>query len=84
MPKGAAVSVSVVASGIRNRTSLSRVNATIGGISVPLLYAGISNDALGIDEVKLRLTSHVRGLGETDLIVTVDGEVSNAVRINIE
>ncbi len=85
IPNDASVVIQVNAAGIRNTTSLEHVSATIGGIPVPVIYAGVQGDASqGIDEVDLRLFTQFRGLGETDLIVTVDGQVSNAVRINIQ
>jgi uncharacterized protein (TIGR03437 family) len=74
------VSLRLVCTGIRNGNS---VTATIGGIPVEVVRAGSQNGPLGIDEVELRLSAKLRGLGETDLIVSVDGRVSNPVRINL-
>jgi uncharacterized protein (TIGR03437 family) len=70
--------------GIRNRTSLENVSCTIGGISVPVLYAGAQPEFAGLDQVNVTLTLNLRGIGETDLIVTVDGQPSNPVRVNIQ
>ena len=56
----------------------------IGGIRVPVLYADAQTQFAGLDQVNVALTLDVRGIGETDLIVTVDGQPSKAVRINVQ
>jgi uncharacterized protein (TIGR03437 family) len=60
------------------------VTCTIGGIRVPVLYADAQTQFAGLDQVNVALTLDVRGIGETDLIVTVDGQPSKAVRINVQ
>jgi uncharacterized protein (TIGR03437 family) len=75
------VVVSVVATGIRNA---NHVTATIAGIPVPVLCAGVQNESLGVDQIDLQLVPELRGAGETDPIVVVDGVPSNAVRIDIQ
>ncbi len=67
--------------GIR-RHSLNPVKATIGGISVPVLYAGAQSQYPGLDQVNLGpLPQTLAGKGEVDLILTVDGVPANVGRV---
>jgi uncharacterized protein (TIGR03437 family) len=70
--------------GIRGRSSLSNVTVTIHGISVPVQYAGPSPNYAGLDQVNAALSLGLRGRGETDVVLTVDGQSSNVVKINIQ
>jgi uncharacterized protein (TIGR03437 family) len=70
--------------GIRNRSSLANVAVTVGGISVPVLYAGPTPNFTGLDQVNVGLLLSLRGIGQTNVVVTVDGQVSNAVMIDIQ
>lgn len=76
--------VSLYGTGIRNRSDLSNVACTIGGRAVRVLYAGAQNQYAGLDQVNIALTLDLHGLGEADLVLTVDGQASNAVRVNIQ
>ena len=76
--------LSLYGSGIRRRSSLASVICTIGGINVPVLYAGAQPQYAGLDQVNVALTLNLRGLGETDVIVTVEGQPSNPVRVNVQ
>jgi uncharacterized protein (TIGR03437 family) len=72
------------ATGIRNRSSLENVQCTIGGVSVPVEYAGPNGSGMpGLDQVNVRLTSDLKGLGVTKLVLTVDGVPSNIVGVDI-
>src|SRR4030095_90960 len=58
-------------------------SCTTGGIGVPVLYAGaarICRSRPGQRGLGLSL----RGIGETDVVVEVDGQPSNSVRINVQ
>jgi uncharacterized protein (TIGR03437 family) len=69
--------------GIRNRSALGAVTCTIGGVSVPVLYAGPQPDFPGLDQVNVALDFSRRISGEVDVVITADGQASNAVRINL-
>jgi len=72
------------ATGIRNRSSLANVQVTIGGASVPVEYAGPEGSGIpGFDQVNLRLTPALRGLGVANLLLTVDGIASNTVLVDM-
>lgn len=68
--------------GIRGRSSLANVSATIGGTSVVLMFAGAQGQFPGLDQVNPTLLT-LQGKGETDVVLTVDGQVANRVRVNI-
>jgi len=69
--------------GIRGRTALANVSATIGGTSVTVLFADAQGQFPGLDQVNLMLPLTLKAKGETDVILTVDGQVANKVRVNI-
>jgi uncharacterized protein (TIGR03437 family) len=72
------------ATGIRNRSSIANVQGTIGGIPVPVEYAGPEGSgAPALDQANIRLTSALNGLGIANLVLTVDGVASNAVSVDI-
>ena len=60
--------------GFRFRSSLDNVTATIGGISVPVTYAGAQGGQPGLDQLNLHLPRSLAGLGATQLEFTVDGK----------
>ena len=78
------VYLSLYGTGIKNRSSLSNVSVTINGISVPVLYAGAQPTYPGLDQVNVALTLNLRGSGESNVLLTVDGQTSNAVTVNIK
>jgi uncharacterized protein (TIGR03437 family) len=78
------VYLSLYGTGIRNRSSLSNVQVTINGISVPVLYADPQPDFAGLDQVNVLLTLQLRGAGQANVVLTVDGQTSNAVMVNIQ
>ena len=78
------VYLSFYGTGIRNRSSPANVTATINGVSVPVLYAGAAPDFVGLDQVNTGLPLTLRGSGEVNVVLTVDGQSSNAVTIHIQ
>lgn len=77
------VSLSFYGTGIRNRTSTAAVSVTINGTAVPVSYAGPAPGFAGLDQVNASLALTLRGSGESNVILTVDGQVSNVVTINV-
>ena len=76
--------VTFYGTGIRNRSSLSNVAVTINGVSVPVQYAGVSPSWPGLDQVNVVLDLSLRGSGESNVVVTVDGQKSNVVTVNVQ
>ena len=70
--------------GIRNRSSLANVTANINGTNVPVLYAGVQPSYAGLDQVNLTLPVSLSGSGVVNLVMTVDGQTSNVVTIDIQ
>jgi hypothetical protein len=71
----------LAASGIRYAGPNALVRVTVGGIVVPVLGFGPADD-VGRDRVTIRLPVELKGVGETDVSMTVNGVLSNVVRIN--
>jgi uncharacterized protein (TIGR03437 family) len=73
--------VTLYATGLRGRSSDSAVTVTVGGQSMPV--RSISAVDSGIDQVLIGLNLSLRGSGEVDVTIGVDGKVSNTGRINV-
>ena len=71
-------------SGIRGRSALTAISATIGGTAVPVEYAGPQGDFAGLDQLNVLLPRSLAGRGEVDLTLTVDGKTANTVRVSIK
>jgi uncharacterized protein (TIGR03437 family) len=69
--------------GIRGRSALAGVTATIGGMNTSVEYAGAVSGLVGLDQANLRVPRSLVGRGQADIILTVDGKNANAVRVNI-
>jgi len=67
--------------GIRGATSIS---ATIGGMPATVMYAGPQADFPGLDQVNLPLSLNLRGAGVVNVVLTVDGQMSNPVQVAIQ
>jgi uncharacterized protein (TIGR03437 family) len=76
--------LSIYGTGVRARSSLTSVTAAIAGIAVPVIYAGPQNVYAGLDQVNISLPYSLKGVGEVDLVLTVDGQTANTVRVNIQ
>ena len=70
--------------GIRGRSALANVTVTIAGVAVSVQYAGPTPNFSGLDQVNVPLPLSLRGSGLSKVVVTVDGQASNAVMIDIQ
>lgn len=61
----------------------SNVTCTVGGVSVPVQYAGPQGQYPGFDQVNILLPASLAGAGTVNLVVTADGIAGNAVQIGI-
>ena len=68
--------------GIRGNTGLTAVSANLGGLTLPVTYAG-AQGLVGLDQINLLLPRSLIGRGEINLTLTVDGRVTNTVKVNI-
>lgn len=70
------------ATGIRQRSSLSTVTATVGGEAVPVQFAGAQPQFPGLDQINLGpLPRSLAGRGTVTVVVKVDGKDANPVSI---
>jgi uncharacterized protein (TIGR03437 family) len=81
---GDIVSLVLYGTGIRGRSALSAVTCKIGAMTLPVQYAGLQGLSIGLDQVNVNLPASLRGIGEVDLLLTVDGQPANTVRINVK
>jgi uncharacterized protein (TIGR03437 family) len=75
--------LSLYGTGIRGRSSLSKVKVTIGTVDIAPLYAGPQPMFPGLDQINIPLPLSLRGAGEVNVTVTVDRVKSNSVKINV-
>jgi len=83
-PEGDRVWLVLFGTGIRGRSALSNVTATIGGMNAIVGYAGAQGDFVALDQVNLLIPRSLMGLGEVDVVLSVGGRVSNIVKVNIK
>jgi uncharacterized protein (TIGR03437 family) len=83
----APVFLTLYMTGLRGRLSDSALTVTIGGQSIPVRSISSLDDSdplAGIDQVLVGLPLSLRGSGESNLVISVDGTTSNAGTINIQ
>ena len=78
------VYLALYGTGIRLRSGLANVSASIGGTNLPLVYAGAQGNFVGVDQANILLPRTLIGRGEVDVTLTVDGKISNVVRVNFK
>ena len=81
---GTQVFLELFGTGIRGRSSLANVTATIGGASSQVLFAGAQGQFPGLDQMNVAMPQNFSGHGEQDLVLTVDGHAANTVRVNVK
>jgi uncharacterized protein (TIGR03437 family) len=70
--------------GFRHRSSLSAVNATIGGPNAQVMSAGAQGIFVGLDQANVLIPRGLVGRGDVDAILTVDGITANTVSVKIK
>jgi uncharacterized protein (TIGR03437 family) len=70
--------------GIRFRSGLSAVSATIGAAMIRASFASPSPQFPGLDQVNLLLPPALAGSGEVEVSLSVDGLAANPVLLSIE
>jgi uncharacterized protein (TIGR03437 family) len=63
---------------------MANVAVNINGINVPVAYAGIQPSYEGLDQVNVALPPSLSGSGEVNVVMTVDGQTSNVVTVNVQ
>jgi uncharacterized protein (TIGR03437 family) len=64
-------------------SSAGQVSAKIGGAAADVLFAGAQPHLVGVDQVTLRVPRSLIGRGEVDVVLTVNGQTSNTVTVNV-
>jgi uncharacterized protein (TIGR03437 family) len=68
--------------GIRNA---SNVTASVGSLSVPVLFAGAAPGFAGEDQVNIGpLPPSLAGAGSVNIVLTADGQAANTVNVTIQ
>lgn len=84
-PVGEQVFLILYGTGIRGRSDLINVVARYSPVSTSAVaYAGAQGGLIGLDQVNLLLPRTLIGRGNFDLLLEVDGQPTNAVKINIK
>lgn len=83
-PESEQVFLVLFATGLRNRTSLAGVTATIGGAPAEVSFAGGIEGFSGVDQVNLRVPRSIAGRGEVEVVLSADGKTANPVRISVK
>jgi adhesin/invasin len=69
--------------GFRNRSALSAVSTTIGGMNSETRFAGAAPGFVGLDQANVHLLRSLIGRGEVDVVLTAEAKPANTVRVNI-
>lgn len=80
----APVYLSLYGTGLRGASDPSQVRVTLSGVPLTVLFAGPHCCDDGLDQVDTMLPLSLRGSGEGDVVVMVDGLPSNPVRVAIQ
>jgi uncharacterized protein (TIGR03437 family) len=62
----------------------ANVICTVGGVSVPVQFAGPQGQYSGFDQVNIQLPPSLSGKGTLDVVLTVDGSLANTAQIGIK
>src|SRR5262245_33319021 len=82
-PASDQVFLALFGSGIRFRSALSAVSASIGGTNTEVLFAGAAPEFVGLDQINVRLPRPLVGRGAVDVELSVDGRASNKVSVSV-
>jgi uncharacterized protein (TIGR03437 family) len=82
-PEGEQVYLVLFGTGIRHRRALSSVTASIGGTYAEVSHAGPQSDFVGVDQINVLIPRSLIGRGALDVLLTVEAQFANPVRVNI-
>lgn len=70
--------------GLRGHSALSAVSVKIGGVDAPVSFAGAQGELVGLDQLNARLPRSLARRGEVEVLLTVEGQAANAVRVSVK
>jgi uncharacterized protein (TIGR03437 family) len=83
-PPGEQVYLVLYGTGLGALTTPDNVTLTVGGVPVPVLYAGPQNQFAGLDQINAGpLPRSLEGRGEVEIVLAVGGKTSNRVKVQI-
>lgn len=82
--QGEQVYLILFGTGLRRNSSTNAVRANIGGLDLPVSFAGAQSQFVGLDQVNVLLPRELAGRGNVNVSLIVDGKSTNAVTINIQ
>ncbi len=84
-PAGDQVVVVLFGTGLRGRRDLNNTSLTIGGVSVPVAYAGPQGDLIGLDQCNAGpLPRALAGRGLVELALTVEGLAAPIMQLRFQ
>ncbi len=83
-PEGDQVFLILYGTGVRFRSGLPAVTASIGGLNSQVLYAGAADGFVGLDQVNLSLPRSLAGRGDVEIKLSADGKAANTVTIRVK
>jgi uncharacterized protein (TIGR03437 family) len=81
LSESVSTAVRLEGTGFRHASPQAAIRVTVDDVSVPVISIG-PLPGIGRDQLTIQLPDSLRGRGETDLVMTVNGALSNVVRIN--
>lgn len=82
-PTGEQLFLILFGTGWRARASLTAVSVKVGGLDAQVTFAGAQGNLVGLDQLNVLLPRALVGRGEVDVVVTVEGTITNTVRVSI-
>jgi uncharacterized protein (TIGR03437 family) len=76
--------VELYGTGIAGRSSLTNVVASANNVPLAVPYAGPLTQYPGLNQVNVVIPRSLAGAGEAQVVLTVDGQTSNVVTINVK
>lgn len=70
--------------GFRFVSAQTAATAIIGGTNAPVSFAGPQGSLVGVDQTNISIPRSLMGRGEVDVVLTVEGQAANTVRVNIK
>ncbi len=84
-PEADSIFLVLFGTGLRFRSSLSGITATIEGTSAEVLFAGAQTDFVGMDQINVRVPRSLATMtGDVNVVLAVDGKTANTVKINLK
>jgi mannan endo-1,4-beta-mannosidase len=83
-PESDRVFLILFGTGVRHHDSPVAVSLSIGGTAAEVLYAGPQGDLVGLDQINLRMSRHLIGQGEVEIVLKVSGRMANTVKVAVK